>query len=69
MFAMACEDAGETYEYDRQEFIDDGLSSLSDSESDVAAAQQQRPGWLGEGKALCEALKRRLFMPKSSDRV
>ena len=63
-FAMACEDAGETYEYDRQEFIDDGLSSLSDSESDVAAAWQQRPGRLGEGKALCEALKRRLFRAK-----
>ena len=62
-FAMACEDAGESDGYDRQEFINDGLSSSSDSESDTAAAQQRR-GRLGEGKKLCEALKRRLFRAK-----
>ena len=62
-FAMACEDAGESDGYDRQEFINDGLSSSSDSESDNAAAQQRR-GRLGEGKKLCEALKRRLFRAK-----
>ena len=49
--------------YDRQEFINDRLSSSSDSMSDTAAAQQ-RHGWLGEGKKLCEALKCRLFCAK-----
>ena len=63
VFAMACEDAGESDGYDRQEFINDGLSSSSDSESDTAATQQ-RCGWLGEGKKLCEALKCRLFRAK-----
>ena len=63
MFVMACEDAGESDGYDRQEFINDGLSSLSDSESDTAATQQ-RCGWLGEGKKLCEALKHRLSHAK-----
>jgi hypothetical protein len=67
-FAMSCEDAGESDEYDRhwQDFIDDGLSSSSDS--DFAAAQQ-RPGRLGEGKLLCETLKRRLFRAKERRQV
>ena len=63
MFAMACEDAGEFDEYDRQKFINDGLSSLSNSESDTAATQQ-RCGRLGEGKKLCETLKHRLSHAK-----
>ena len=61
---MACEDADKDNEYDGQDFINDGLSSLSGSESDFAARTQQRPGRLGEGKRLCEALKRRLFRAK-----
>ena len=64
-FAMACEAADEDNEYDGQDFIDDGLSSSS-SDSEVGVAlMQQRPGRLGEGKALCEALKRRLFRAKA----
>jgi hypothetical protein len=63
-FAMVCEDADEDSGYDRQDFINDGLSSSSGSESDFAAPTQQRPGRLGEGKRLCEALKRRLFRAK-----
>ena len=61
-FAMTCEDADEENEYSRQDFINDGLSSSSDSESD--AVGQQRAGRLGEGKRLCEALKRRLLRAK-----
>ena len=63
-FAMACEDADKDNEYDGQDFINDGLSFSSGSESDFAARTQQRPGRLGEGKRLCEALKRRLFRAK-----
>jgi hypothetical protein len=62
-FAMVCEDDEEDNSYDRQDFINDGLSSSSGSEPDFAPAQQ-RPGRLGEGKRLCEALKRRLFRAK-----
>lgn len=63
-FTMACEAANEDNKYDGQDFINDGLSSSSDSEVG-AALPQQRPGWLGVGKALCEALKHRLFRAKA----
>ena len=62
-FAMACENDEENNDFDRQNFINNGLSSSSGSESDFAPAQQ-RPGWLREGKRHCEALKRRLFRAK-----
>jgi DDE superfamily endonuclease len=64
-FAMACEAADEDNDYDGQDFINDGLSSSSDSDAGVVLPRQQRPGRLGEGKALCEALKRRLFRAKA----
>jgi hypothetical protein len=62
-FAMACEDDDEDNEYDRQDFINNGLSSSSDSESGIVGQQRPGagPGRLGEGKRLCAALKRRLF--------
>jgi hypothetical protein len=60
---MVCEDAEEDNGYDKRDFINDGLSSSSGSESDTAAPTQ-RPGRLGDGKRLCEALKRRLFRAK-----
>ena len=64
LFVIACEAADEDNEYDGQDFINDGLSSSFDSEVG-AALPQQRPGQLGAGKALCEALKRRLFRAKA----
>ena len=64
LFAIAREAADEDNEYDGQDFINDGLSFSSDSEVG-AALPQQRPGQLGAGKALCEALKCRLFCAKA----
>jgi hypothetical protein len=68
-FAMACEDADKDNEYDRQDFINNGLSFSSGSKSDFAAQTQQRPGQLGEGKRLCEALKCRLFHAKEQQQA
>jgi hypothetical protein len=52
-------------EYDQWDFIDNGLSSSSDSDFNVTAVTQRfRSGRLGEGKLHQEALKQRLFHAK-----
>jgi hypothetical protein len=71
-FAMQCED-GENPDRDttnhdtRDPFIDEGLSSSSDSDNNILGAHQRSSVRLRAGKAHRERLKRRLFRAKEQD--